>query len=112
MKKNIITGLDIGTSSIRVVTAQLVDRQAVQILGIGETPAQGLSKGNIVDLEEVVASLSEALEKAERMTGLPIERAVVGINGVHVKVIESKGVVAVSRANGTVELPDTERVLE
>ena len=110
--KDIITGLDIGTSAVRVVIAQTAGGNQQRVIGVAEAASAGLSKGNIVDLEEVVSAVSEALEKAERMAGVAIERAVVGINGTHIKVIETQGVVAVSRANGEVEPSDTERAIE
>ncbi len=110
--KDIITGIDIGTSAIRIVVGQRDGSGSLQIIGAAEAPSQGVSKGNITDLEEVVSAVSEALERAERMAGAPIERAVIGINGVHIKVIEKQGVVAVSRPNREVEISDTERAIE
>jgi len=111
-RQDIITGLDIGTSQIRIVVGQREADGGVRIIGVGEAASTGLSKGNITDIEEVVTSISEALEKAERMSGQTIERAVVGISGTHVKVIQSQGVVAVSRANGQVDPSDIDRALE
>ncbi len=111
-RQDIITGLDIGTSQIRIVVGQRDADGSVRIIGVGEAASAGLSKGNITDVEEVVTSISEALEKAERMSGQTIERAVVGISGTHVKVIQSQGVVAVSRANGQVDPSDVDRALE
>ncbi len=111
-RQDIITGIDIGTSAIRIVVGQREADGGVRIVGVGEAPSQGMTKGNITDIEEVVSALSESLERAERMSGQAIERAVVGINGTHIRVIQSQGVVAVSRASGEVDISDTERAIE
>ncbi|MFH0874221.1 MAG: cell division protein FtsA [Candidatus Komeilibacteria bacterium] len=111
-RPEIITGLDIGTSTVRVVVGSREYDGSVRILGVGEALSQGVSKGNIVDVEEVVSAVSEALERAERMSGQAIERAVIGVNGSHIKVVQSQGVVAVSRANNQVEPVDVERALD
>ena len=111
-RPEIITGLDIGTSSVRVVVGSRESDGSIHILGVGEALSQGVSKGNITDVEEVVSSVSEALERAERMSGQAIERAVIGVNGTHIIVVQSQGVVAVSRANGQVEPSDLERALD
>lgn len=107
-----IAGIDIGTSAVRVVIGQPTDNGQMQLIGVGESLSKGVSKGSIVDLEEVVTSVSEALEKAERMVGSELSRAVVAINGVHIKVIDSQGVVAVSTPNGEVQQTDIDRAVE
>jgi cell division protein FtsA len=85
---------------------------AVSIIGAGEAPAEGISKGVITSIEDAVSSISSALEKCERMTGIPIESAIVSINGAHVMAQESHGVVAVSKPSGEVEEDDVERAIE
>src|SRR3989344_3188931 len=107
-----IAGIDIGSSAVRVVIGQPLDNGQMQLIGVGETTSRGVSKGNITDLEEAVTSVSEALERAERMIGMELSRAVVAVNGVHVKVVESQGVVAVSKPNGEVHQTDIDRALE
>lgn len=115
-RDDIITGLDIGSSHIRVVSGQLKPNneggEMVHIIGAAEVPAEGISKGSIVSIEDAVSSISAALEKCERMTGAPIEHALVSVNGSHVVAQESHGVVAVSKANGEVGEDDVERVIE
>lgn len=107
-----IAGIDIGSSAIRVVVGQPHDSGQMQLIGVGDAPSRGVAKGNITDLEEVVSSVSEALEKAERMVGSQLSRAVVAVNGVGSKVVQSQGVVAVSKPNGEVQQPDIDRALE
>lgn len=112
-KEDIITGLDIGSTSIRVAVGTLGEEiNNLQIIGIAEEPAEGISKGVITSIEDAVSSVSSALVKAERMTGVPIERAYVGINGGMLTSQDGHGVVAVAKANGEIQEDDVERVIE
>lgn len=110
--KDIITGLDIGTSTIRVVMAQRLPEGRLKIIGAADTPAQGITRGSISSIEEAVSCISETIEKCERMTGIGIDRMIVGMSGTHIKTVNSKGVVAVAKANEQVEESDIERALE
>ena len=107
-----ITGIDIGTSAIRVVVGAPQENGRLQIVGVGEAPSRGITKGTIADVEEAVTSVSEALERAERMVGTPLSRAIVGVNGAQIKVVQSHGVVAVSKPNGEVQESDVDRAVE
>jgi cell division protein FtsA len=115
-REDIITGIDIGSSMIRVASGQLKEREGVEpsvhIIGAAEAPAEGINKGAVTSIEDAVASISGALEKCERMTGVPIEHAVISVNGSHVISQDGHGVVAVSKANGEVAEDDIDRVIE
>lgn len=110
----ILVGLDIGTTTVRVVVGKRENDSTAppSIIGVGEAPATGLRRGVIVDIEEAVSSISTALEKAERMTGIPTEHAVVSVGGAHVSSLESHGVIAVSRADGEITENDIVRVID
>jgi len=110
-KENIISGLDIGTTHIRVVVGQTVGEQ-LNIMAAAEVPAEGVSKGVITSIEDAVSSVSLALEKAERLSGLPIESTFVAISGSHIISEDSHGVVAVGKADGEIKDDDVERVIE
>lgn len=110
--KDIITGLDIGTSTIRIVMAQRLPEGRLKVIGAADSPAQGITRGSISSLEDAVSSISETIEKCERMTGVNIDKMVVGMSGTHIKTVNSKGVVAVAKANEQVEDSDIERALE
>lgn len=114
LKSNLITGLDIGSTTIRIVVGQQSKNQEdkLKIIGAVETPAQGIAKGVVVSVEDAVSSISSTLEKVERMVGQPIEHAWVGISGSHIIAQESKGVVAVSKTDGEIRQEDVERVIE
>lgn len=111
--KEVVVGLDAGSHTIRFIVGQFQEEQELpSVIGVGTAPSEGIRKGVIVDLEDAVASIAQALEKAERMTGVPIERAYTAINGSHITSENSKGVIAVSRADGEIGEDDIMRVIE
>jgi len=113
LKDNIITGLDIGSSAIRVVVGERSKNDSkIRIIGAVEGPSQGISKGLVVSAEDAISAISSVLERAERMIGQPISNAWVGVNGSHITTSESRGVVAVSKVNGEIREADVERVIE
>ncbi|HBH46115.1 MAG: cell division protein FtsA [Candidatus Jacksonbacteria bacterium RIFOXYC2_FULL_44_29] len=112
MRDTIIAGLDIGSSKIRVAVGQKIDGHELNIVGLAEVPSEGVSKGTIKSVEDAVSSISRAFESAERMTGVPVERALVSISGTHIKSDTSKGVIAVAKADGEIKPADVERVIE
>ncbi|MEX1997253.1 MAG: cell division protein FtsA [Candidatus Andersenbacteria bacterium] len=111
-RENHFTGIDVGSSTVRVVVAQ-VDPETTSptILGIGAAPMQGMQKGVITDVEEAVGAVSRALDMAERIAGVPLERAYISINGSHITSQNSRGVIAVSRADGEITSEDVARVI-
>jgi cell division protein FtsA len=112
-KEQIFVGLDVGSSAVRVVIGkQESEIGQPSIIGVGEAPSAGIRRGVIVDIDEAVSSISEALEKAERMTGLSIDHAVISVGGAHITSQESHGVVAVARADGEVTENDVVRVVD
>ncbi len=113
--QDIITGLDIGSTAVRVAVGQRSpggDKGAIQIIGAAEVPSVGVNKGVITSIEDAISSVSSCLEKVERMTGVQVERALVGISGSHIVSQESKGVIAVSRSDGEIREEDVTRALE
>lgn len=98
---------------IRVVVGkQESELGTPSIIGVGEAVSAGIRRGVIVDIDEAVSSISEALEKAERMTGLTIDHAVVSVGGAQISSQESHGVIAVSRADGEITENDVVRVVD
>ena len=108
----IVTGLDIGSSNIRAVILEHTVSGSWQIIGASERSTEGVAKGMVTNIEDLVSSVSEVLEQAERMTGIPIERAVTGISGTHIKTLISTGVVAVSKADKEITEEDVARAIE
>ncbi len=112
-REHYITGLDIGTQHIRAVQAKS-DRETgrLSIVGASEVPSFGLRKGVIVDIEEAVSCISSALEKVERMTGIPTTVANISVGGSHISSVPSHGVIAVSRADGEITENDIVRCID
>lgn len=112
-KEQHIVGLDVGTQNVRVVQAKIEETTgAVNVIGMAQVESSGLRKGVIVDIDEAVSTISSALEKVERMTGVPVAHAAVSIGGNHMACLESKGVIAVSRADGEITEHDIIRVID
>lgn len=112
-KSNIIVGLDIGTSKVRIALASVKDKEEVKprIIGVGESFSLGMRKGVVVGIEEMTKSIKEAVERAERTSGVSIDRAYVSIGGGYIKAKTSKGIVAVSRADEEVSEEDVSRAI-
>ncbi len=112
-ENDIIAGLDIGSSAIRIAVGQVVgDQEKIQIIGSAEVPAEGISKGIISSIEDAVSCISACREKAERMTGASVDSVWAGVSGSHIISQESHGTVAVSRSDGEISEDDVERAVE
>ncbi len=111
-REQYIVGLDIGTQNIRVVQGKVEENGHVNIIGASSVPAVGLRRGVIVDIDEAVSSISNALERVERMTGVPVGAANIAVGGNHIACVDSKGVIAVSRADGEISENDVVRVID
>lgn len=107
----IVVGVDIGTSKIVTIIAR-VDDESVNVLGVSEVQSFGVKKGQIVDIKEAVNSINNSLDSAERMAGYSVSRVVASIGGGHIESQNSRGVVAVSSAQGEIGESDLNRVID
>ncbi len=108
-----VAGLDLGTSKVAVVIGEVDEYGQVQLLGVGESPADGLRKGVVVNIDKTVQAIQGAMVSAERMAGLHVESAVCSLAGPHLQSQNSRGVVAVARGRELEIGPeDVERVIE
>ena len=112
MVKSIICGLDIGTSKVATVVGQKRETGEIEICGIGSAESNGVRKGMVADIEETISTISASLEEAERMAGVPLEKAFASVGGIHISSANSKGVIAVSKADGEISEEDIARVTE
>jgi len=112
-RQKIIIGLDVGSSNIRVAVAEEGKEPAIpfQILGVGQSKALGMRKGAVIDLEETAKNIKEAVAVAERISGIKVESATISLGGDHLGCRSSRGVIAVSRADGEISQEDTERAV-
>ncbi|MCY0869070.1 MAG: cell division protein FtsA, partial [Firmicutes bacterium] len=85
-KGDLVVGLDIGTSTIQAIIGEL-DGTGLNIIGVGTARSEGMKKGAIVDIDKTVASIRAATEHAERMVGITIDSAFVGLSGNHIELI-------------------------
>src|SRR3989344_5816600 len=106
----IVVGIDIGTSKIVTIIARVDEN--VSVLGVSEVRANGIRRGQIVDIEEAVASINNSLEGAERMAGYSASHVVASIGGGHIESLNSKGVVAVSTPDAEITQNDLLRVID
>jgi cell division protein FtsA len=108
--KDLVIGLDIGTSKVMVAVAEITSSGALQLAGIGFAPTQGMKRGVVVNIDATVQSISQALREAELMADCKISRVYTGITGSHIRGINSKGMVAVKDKEVTPY--DVARVME
>ena len=107
---DLIVGLDVGTSKVLAVVAEILADGQIEIIGIGHHPSSGLRKGVVANIESTVQSIQRAVEEAELMANCDIESAFVGISGAHIGSLSSHGVVAIR--DNEVSRDDIERVTE
>ncbi|MDP6494688.1 MAG: cell division protein FtsA, partial [Dehalococcoidia bacterium] len=110
-KRSTIAAIDVGTWKVCTVLAELDENECIQVMGMGVVPAQGLHKGMVVDISKTKAAVRESVRSAERASGVKIRSAYVGITGRHVGSVNSRGMVAIRRADLMVTRNDLKRVL-
>lgn len=114
---NIIAGLDLGTTKVSVVIAEVSDAGMLSVVGVGSSPAQGMRRGVVVNMDKTVAAIEKAVEEAERIAGVEVSTVYAGIAGDHIRSMNSRGVIAVSRkpgkiAQNEIKPEDVERVID
>ncbi|MFB1485569.1 MULTISPECIES: cell division protein FtsA [unclassified Thiocapsa] len=108
--KNLLVGLDIGTSKVAALVGELKDDNQIEIIGIGTHPSRGLKRGVVVDIESTVQSIQRAVEEAELMAGCEIHSVHAGIAGSHVRSLNSHGITAIKEVEVT--QADVDRVID
>jgi cell division protein FtsA len=108
--KNLIVGLDIGTSKIAAIVAEMKPEGGFEVIGMGSSPSRGLKKGVVVNIESTVNAIQRALEEAELMADCKIRDVWTGIAGSHIRSFNSHGMVAIK--DREVAQNDVDRVVE
>jgi cell division protein FtsA len=108
--KNLIVGLDIGTSKIVAIVGEISVDDEIEIIGIGSNRSRGLKKGVVVNIESTVHSIQRAVEEAELMAGCEIHSVYTGIAGSHIRSLNSHGIVAIR--DNEVSGGDVDRVID
>ncbi len=111
MENKILTGLDIGTTKVCAVIVKEDIGEKLNVVGIGSAPSHGLRKGVVVNIEQTIQSIQQALSEAEHMAGVKVNSVFVGIAGDHIRSMNSKGVVGVARDDHEITAGDVERAI-
>ena len=113
MRNKIITGIDIGSSSIRIVVSELINGETTpHVLSMTNKRSRGLRHGYIIDVEDAREAVKEAIKEAENSSGKKIETAFLAIGGISLESVLSEGSIAVSKADQEIGEPDIKRLLE
>jgi cell division protein FtsA len=110
--EGLIAALDIGTTKILCVVGEMDASGEIYVIGHGLAPAEGLRRGIVVDMDKTVKAIDQAVENAQMVSGVEIDRVTVGIAGEHIRSINSHGVIAVSRSDSEITAADVKRALE
>jgi cell division protein FtsA len=108
--KNLIVGLDIGTSKVVAMVGEIGSEGQIEVIGLGSHPSRGLKKGVVVNIESTVQSIQRAVEEAELMAGCEIRSVYAGIAGSHIRSLNSHGIVAIR--DSEVMASDVDRVID
>ncbi|MFC1987277.1 cell division protein FtsA [Chloroflexota bacterium] len=107
-----LTSIDVGTTKICTIIAELGSGDTLRVAGVGITPSNGLHKGLVVNINDAKESIRESVSKAEQASGYRVESAYVGVTGRHVTSLNNRGVVAITRNDRLVRSDDLKRVLQ
>ena len=111
-KDKVVVGIDVGSSKVTTIITTAQAESSINIIGVSSQVSRGLRKGQVIDIDEAVASITASLEAAERMAGYSAGTAFVSVDGTHIESQNSKGVVAVSDPHGEISQDDVMRVIE
>ena len=111
-KERYLVGLDVGTSKVTAVVAEMIDGVGLEIVGIGVAESRGIKRGVVVNLEFAVESIKKAIDEAERMAGIEIDTVHLALSGPHIKGFNSRGVIAVAGKNREITRDDVKRAID
>ena len=96
LSNNTCVGIDIGTTKTCCVVGE-VNLDKIEILGIGVSNSKGVKKGSVIDIDNTISSIEDAVNKAEKMSGKKISEATIGISGDHISSMSTQGAIAISK---------------
>ena len=111
-KDRYIVGLDIGTTKVCILVAEIKDEGSIDIIGMGSCDSKGLRKGVITHVDPTVECIKKVVEEAELMAGINIEEAFVGIAGEHIMGSNSRGMISINSKDHIISREDINRVIE
>jgi cell division protein FtsA len=110
-KRNVVASIDVGTTKICTIIADVSDGAIPRVVGVGISPSKGLHKGLVVNINEARESIRDSVKKAEQACNFRLDSAYVGVTGRHVSSMNNRGVVAITRNDRVVRSDDLKRVL-
>jgi len=110
-KRTTLAAIDVGTTKVCTIIADVNDGGMPRVVGVGITPSKGLHKGLVVNINDARESIQESIRKAEQTSNYKVESAYVGVTGRHVTSLNNRGVVAITRNDRLVRSDDLRRVL-
>jgi cell division protein FtsA len=110
--ENIVIGLDIGTTKVCAVVAGMDEHGRINILGIGRSASDGITRGVVTHIDRTTNSIANAIAEAESTSGVSIKAVVVGIAGDHIQSFQSRGVISISGPDHEVTQADIDRLIE
>src|SRR5579871_3310814 len=111
-KNDIITGLDIGTTKVCAIIAEVTEHGEILVTGVGVAPSTGMKKGVVIDIDSTVRAVEEAVTKAARQADREVESVYVGVTGEHIASLNSNGRIAITHPDREITHGDVDRVLE
>jgi cell division protein FtsA len=112
MKRDRIAAIDVGTTKVCTIMADIHDNKDLRVVGVGVTPSLGLHKGLVVNINEARESIRRSIRAAEQMAGRRLESAYIGVTGRHISSVNNRGSVSITRNNQMVSTSDLKRVLD
>ncbi len=107
-----VVGIDVGTSKVCTLIGEIGDSEMPRVVGVGVAASRGVRRGVIVDVEEVARAIAASVERAERVSGYPVECAYVGIAAEHISSFGSRGAVAIPKGDRGITQEDADRAME
>ncbi|UCG63096.1 MAG: cell division protein FtsA [Candidatus Zixiibacteriota bacterium] len=111
-RENIVAAVDIGTTKVVCLVGEIDKEDRIYVIGHGQSPAEGLRRGIVVDMEKAVSSIRKAVEDAQMTSGTEIDSVTVGIAGEHIRSINSHGVIAVARSDNEITAQDVKKAID
>jgi cell division protein FtsA len=112
VKKDRVAAIDVGTTKVCTIMADVYDNEGIRVIGVGVAPSHGLHKGLVTNINEAKESIRQSVRIAEQMAGRRLESAYVGVTGRHITSVNNKGTIAITRNNQVVRPDDLKRVLD
>jgi cell division protein FtsA len=109
---HLITGLDVGTTKVCAIIAEIGQGGRPNVLGVGLSPCTGLKKGIVVDLESTTSAIRKAMEEAEQMAGYEVQSVLLGVTGEHIACLNNRSTVAITHPGHEIAESDIERLLD